>query len=100
MTKTSVATKVHQSLERSGDLSSEISLYLLSALDNLSDLINLLFSEVVSPDGLVDSRLSEDCFRLRFTNSVNVCEPKKDSLITRKVNTCNTWHDLNSYYYY
>ena len=64
MTKTSVATKVHQSLERSGDLSSEISLYLLSALDYLSDLINLLFSEVVSSYGLVDSCLCEALFRL------------------------------------
>jgi hypothetical protein len=48
VTKATVATEVHQSLERSGNLSAEISLYLLTSLDDLSDLINLLFGEIVS----------------------------------------------------
>jgi hypothetical protein len=48
VTETTVATKVHQTLEGSGNLSAEISLYLLTSLDDLSDLINLFFCEIVS----------------------------------------------------
>jgi len=48
VTKSTVATEVHQSLERSGNLSAEISLYLLTSLDDLTDLINLFLCEVVS----------------------------------------------------
>jgi hypothetical protein len=62
--KTTVATEVHQSLQRSRYLSAEVSLYLLTALDDLSDLINLLFCEVVGSNRQIDSCLSEDRFRL------------------------------------
>jgi hypothetical protein len=48
VTETTVATEVHQSLEGSGNLPAEISLYLLTSLNDLSDLINLLFGEIVS----------------------------------------------------
>jgi hypothetical protein len=48
VTKTTVATEVHQSLKGSGNFSTEVSLYLLTALDDLSNLINLFFGQTVS----------------------------------------------------
>jgi hypothetical protein len=48
VTETTVTTEVHQPLERRRNFSAEVSLYLFTTLDDLSDLINLLFGQVVS----------------------------------------------------
>jgi hypothetical protein len=58
MTETAVTTEVHQSLERSLKLSAKIALYFLSALNDLSNFIYLLFSQIVRANALFDTCLS------------------------------------------
>jgi hypothetical protein len=58
MTEAAIATEIHQPLERSLKLSAEIALYLLTALDDLSNLIYLLFSQIICTNALLDTSFS------------------------------------------
>jgi hypothetical protein len=55
-----IAAKVHEALHRSGNLTAEVSLYLLVALNHLADLVDLLLSKAVRANGLGDASLRED----------------------------------------
>jgi hypothetical protein len=92
VTKTAVATEIHQALQGRLCLSTKVTLYFLSSLDELSDLVYLLLGERISTHIVRDACLSQDLLRLGEANSVNVREAPNDSLVSRKIYSCNTWH--------
>jgi hypothetical protein len=98
MTETTVTPEIHQPLERCLNLSAQVSLYLLTTLDNLTNLVDLLLGEVISASAHVDAGLGQDHLRLVEPYTVNVRESANDTLVTRKIYTCNTWHALTPNY--
>jgi hypothetical protein len=96
MTKSPIASEIHQPLVRSLKLAAQISLYFLTALDNLTNLVYLLLGEIVSTNTLLDPCLREDLLGLSHPDPKNIRQAADDSLISRKINSCNTWHLSNS----
>jgi hypothetical protein len=92
VTKPPIAPEVHQPLVRSLKLAAKISLYLFTALDNLTNLVYLLLGEVVRANTFLNSGLSKDLLRLGNSYPKDIRQTADDSLISRKIDSCNTWH--------
>jgi hypothetical protein len=60
MTQAPIATKIHESLDMSGNLPSQVTLNLATPIDNTPDLRGFLFSQVVSSDIGVNAGFPQD----------------------------------------
>jgi hypothetical protein len=57
MSETSIAPEIHQPFVRRLELSTQVSLHLFAALDDLTNLINLLLGEIICTNTLLDAGL-------------------------------------------
>src|SRR6056297_2242277 len=93
MTEPPVAADVHQHLDVLVDLSPEIALDLVVALDDLSQADRLRLRQMLRPGPRVDRGLLADLQGLRATDAVDIGQRNLDPLVSRQVDTCNACHD-------
>ena len=94
MPQPTVAAEIHQSLERQLNLTPKVTFDLISVLDDLSDVHDVLVGQRVNASGPVDLRLLKDLHRSDAADAVDIGQRNVDPLGTRKVNTGYTCHFL------
>ena len=87
MTNTSVAANFHQPLDVESNVLPEITLDASFFLDDLADLANVVFAEVLDPDVAIDLSLLEDFVRTGATDTKDIGETDFHSLVKRQVNS-------------
>jgi hypothetical protein len=93
VTKTSVATDVHESFDVHGDLFAQIALDAALGVDHPTDLADLLLGKLLDADFGGDSSLSQNEPGTIMTDPVNVGKSDIDTLFPRQVDTCYSSHD-------
>ena len=87
MTKSSIATDLHEALHVLGYLAMKITLNLEVVLDVITKLCQIFFCHVLDANIGIDSRCCKDLFGRCQTNSVDVGQGNLDALVLRKVYT-------------
>ncbi len=92
MTKSTVTTEVHQSLDVQSVLTPQITFHLVVGLKELTDSANFAFRQVARTNIEVDVRLAENLLRKRPTYSEDVGKTDDDALTRWQVNARNSCH--------
>jgi len=93
MAETPIATKIHQALDVHLHFTPHIAFHAIFGLEQLTNALDVRFSELLSELIFRDIRLLANLFRKRTTNTVKVWKGEGDVLVTGEVDACNTSHD-------
>jgi hypothetical protein len=97
VTKTAVATEVHQALDVQLNFALEIAFDAVLGLEEIADTLDLGLREFLGLLLRRDIRALADLARERTANAVEVRERVSDLLVTGEVDACNTSHDVSSF---
>jgi hypothetical protein len=92
VTKTPVATDVHETFDIHGDLFAQIALDATFGIDHFTDLTDLLLGKLLDPDFGSDTRFPQNESGTRLTDPIDVSKSDIDSLLPRQVHTCYSSH--------
>jgi len=94
MPKSSVAPEIHKSLDVHIDIAPEVSLRFVRVIDHLANLGHIHFRELIRIHTRVQTDLANYLLRRSPSNTVNIGQRYFHSLVSWKVNSCNTRHDF------
>ena len=94
MTNAAIAADLHHALDVQGDIAAQIAFHLQVVLDVLTDLVDVLLSQVLHAGVRVDAGSSENLLRGLHADAEDVRQSDFDPLLTRQVNARNTCHYL------
>ncbi len=92
MTTTAIATDVHQSLDVHPFPTAEVTLYLVVAFDNFTELGHLSVGEVFYADAGVDASFRDDFIGSCGTNSKDITQTDFHTLVAGEVHSSNSRH--------
>jgi len=95
VTQTSVAADVHEPLDVHGNLPAEITLNPHFFIDDVTQAIDFIVSQVPNPGVRIDSGASEKLLARMQPDAVDVRQRSFDPLIPGKVNSRNSGHVLS-----
>ena len=95
VTNASITLDVLQPGDIRLDHPAKLSLYLVVPVDHATDPSNLLFRQVLPLAAGLDLRLLEHVHRELGSDSIYIAQRELDTLVSRNIHSCNTWH-LNS----
>src|SRR5262249_25462435 len=96
MTNPPVRLDFNQAADIHLDLLAEIALHTALLLDDRADAVDLVFCEVADLFRKVHVGLFGDFFRAHLADAIDRGQPDPEALLRRKINTCDTCHDLTS----
>lgn len=83
MTKSPVASKIHQTLDVHGDLGSKLTFHLVSIVDRPADLIDVVVGQIISLDVFVNPEVAENLLGGGIANPVDIGQPDNNPLVFR-----------------
>src|ERR1700733_11452637 len=92
MTQSPVAAEVHEPLNVHGDLTTEITLDHIVAVDHLAQLQHFLVGQLRNPSCLGNRYLVHDFLGLSRTNAVDILQRDHDALVRWYIDASNTSH--------
>ena len=95
MPQTAIASDLHKSSDVAVNFSSEISLDLVVAVQNLAEMCNLGLGKIPNFLSGVNTRLLYELVDIVLTNAVQHGQGVNNCLVTWEVDTCNSCHALN-----
>jgi hypothetical protein len=94
MTDTSITPDIHESLHVLRAFASQVTLDGYRRVDRLTEMDDLVFSEIADLGIRVDPKLHEKALGRRAADAVDVGKPDLDSLLRWDVDTRDTRHTL------
>jgi hypothetical protein len=94
MSQAAVGSQIHEPLDVHGDFPPKVSLNLVRAIDNLTDLGRFHFGELIRIEVWIKVGFIQDSLGASPTNPVDVRQRNFQALVFRQVNSSNTSHDL------
>ena len=89
-----VAANLNQTLDIQADLTAQVTLDVVVALDDFTQLSSLFFGQVLNAGIRIDTGLSKDLVGRFAANAENVGQADLHALLAGKVNTGNTCHTI------
>ena len=94
MAQAAVASNLNQTLDIQADLTAQVTLDVVVALDDFTQLSSLFFGQVLNAGIRIDTGLSKDLVGRFAANAENVGQADLHALLAGKVNTGNTCHTI------
>lgn len=95
MTKSAVASDIHQTLDVQLNFRSELTLHQRLVLDHPTDFLGLIFGPVFWVHVRVNARILEDLDRQRASDTKNGRQRDFTALVCRNVYSCNSRHGFS-----
>ena len=92
MAKATIAADLHQALDVLSALAMQVTLNKQVVVDVVTQLCEILFTEVANTDVWVYASLSENLLRSGQADAIDISQANFNALVTRKVNTYKTCH--------
>ena len=90
MSDTTIAVNFLHSLDVQTNFTAQVTLYRVQILDNVTQLSNVLFGEVLCAGIGIDSGLSQNIVSALATDAVDVGQGDLNALVVRNINTSYT----------
>ena len=94
MAQAAVAADFYQALDIQADLTAQVALDVVVAVDNLTQLGGFFFGQVLDAGVRIDTGLGKDLVGRLAANAEDVGQADLHALLAGKVNTGNTCHTL------
>jgi hypothetical protein len=94
MSQAAIGSQIHEPLHVHGDFPPKVTLNLVRAINNLSDLGRFHLGELIRIEVRIKVGFIQDFLGACPTNPVDVCQRNLQALVFRQVNSSNTSHDL------
>jgi hypothetical protein len=98
VTDTAVAVNFYKTLDVESNVTAKVTFYYVVVLDLVTELSNLIFSEVLSTGVGIDAGLCKDVICTLAADTVDVGKSNLNTLGIRNINTSYTSHSVNPFF--
>jgi hypothetical protein len=94
MAKPSITAKIHQALDRQADFAAEVALDFKIGFHHFPNFCDLRIRQVIRAQAFFEAGRGANLLRPGVPNSINVSERYFYTLVSGKVDPCNSRHEL------